>query len=129
MIDLYLREKSERARAKRHKVRKASKGSLVDQFVDILFPDTVQCSKMLGPQKKRDARQEAKKRFDNYLKAGKPWARLVEHFSVGIIFLIPEDLTNDEWVIKLSDTEMFSIPRLSFIMLYLLMLNVQYSEA
>jgi hypothetical protein len=48
MIDLYLREKSERALAKRRKVRKASKGSLVDQFVDILFLDTVQCSKMLG---------------------------------------------------------------------------------
>jgi hypothetical protein len=96
MIDLYLREKSERARAKRRKVRKASKGSLVDQFVDILFLDTVQCSKMLGPQEERDARREAKKRFDNYLKAGKPWARLVERFSAGIIFLIPEDLTNDE---------------------------------
>jgi hypothetical protein len=27
---------------------------------------------MLGPQEERDAHREAKKRFDNYLKAGKP---------------------------------------------------------
>jgi hypothetical protein len=88
------------ATAKRKHAGQASERSLVDLFVTILFPEEAQNTTKNASQK---ARKKAKKKFNNYLEVAKPWARLVERFGAGILFLIPRNLTNEEWVFSLSN--------------------------
>lgn len=82
------------AKAQRKHAGHASQGSLVDQFASIIFPDVVHDSqiKARGITK----RKPLKTRFDSFIKKAKPWARFVERYGGGILFLIPEDLTNEE---------------------------------
>lgn len=93
VVSLY----AEATAQKRHAGR-TSQGSLVDQFASILFPDTIQDSRMKvrGKTKQKTKRNPLKMRFDSYMKKAKPWARLVERYGGGILLLIPEDLTNEE---------------------------------
>ena len=46
-----------------------------------------------------DTREEAKRRFDNWIQHGKRWAKVVEYFGSGILLLIPQDLSNEKWVV------------------------------
>jgi hypothetical protein len=86
------------ATAQKKHAGRASQGSLVDQFASILFPDAIQDSRMKarGKTKRKTKRNPLKMRFDSYMKKAKPWARLVERYGGGILFLIPDDLTNEE---------------------------------
>jgi hypothetical protein len=82
------------ATAQKKHAGRASQGSLVDQFASILFPDVIQDSGIKARRKTK--RKPLKMRFDSYMKKANPWARLVERYGGGILFLIPEDLTNEE---------------------------------
>jgi hypothetical protein len=66
--------------------RKAANRSSKDIFVDFLLPQL---------QREDDTRQNAKKRFENWIALGKICAKLAEHFGEAILLLLPPDLSNE----------------------------------
>ena len=86
-----------KATARKKHAGRASQRSLVDQFASILFPDMIQDSRMKAQGKTKTKwktkRNPLMMRFDSYMKKAKPWARLVERYGGGILFLIPRELT------------------------------------
>lgn len=65
---------------------KFAKKSLNDIFIDLLLPQL---------QGEKSTRQNAKKRFENWMALGRICAKLVESFGAGIFLLIPRDLSNE----------------------------------
>ncbi|CZR50576.1 uncharacterized protein PAC_00450 [Phialocephala subalpina] len=66
--------------------RKAANRSLKDIFVDFLLPQL---------QREGGTRQNAKKRFENWMALGRICAKLAEHFGEAILLLLPPDLSNE----------------------------------
>jgi hypothetical protein len=88
-----MREKAARQKVKTKRARLGDRRrdmagrprrSLRDIFVDFLSEEKEGC--------------QATRVFDNVLALGQRWTRLVEYFGRGILLLIPQDLTNEEWV-------------------------------
>jgi hypothetical protein len=71
-------------------------GSLINDFVDLLFPETINNPSQRALQRQRKARKEAKMTFKSWIQLGEPWAALIDRFGLGILVLIPKDLTDDE---------------------------------
>ncbi|KAH8663692.1 hypothetical protein BGZ60DRAFT_73790 [Tricladium varicosporioides] len=65
---------------------KAGHKSLNDIFIDFLLPQL---------QKEDSTRQNAKKRFENWMALGRICAKLVGHFGEAILLLPPPDLWNE----------------------------------
>jgi len=95
IASLYKREKAARKKERRKRNRgrnpeaaNTPRKSVYDIFVDFLLSEL---------HKKNDGmREEANRRFDNWLQHGKRWAKLIEYFGSGILLLIPHDLSNDK---------------------------------
>jgi hypothetical protein len=92
---LYIREKATRKKEKRKRNRgrnldaaNSPRKSVYEIFVDFLLPEL--------QKKDGDVREEANRRFDNWIQHGKRWAKLIECFGCGILLLIPHDLSNDK---------------------------------
>jgi len=71
-------------------------GSLINDFVDLLFPETINNSGQRASKRQRKARKEAEMTVKNWLQLGEPWAALIDRFGLGILAVIPEDITDDE---------------------------------
>ncbi len=54
---------------------------MYDIFVDFLLLELL--------KEDGNMREEARRRFDNWIQHGKRWAKLVERFGLGILLLIP----------------------------------------
>jgi hypothetical protein len=70
--------------------------SPLDRFVNILFPETIKYKGKNISQEEKEKRPAAKEKFEKWVRCGEPWARMVQHFSYGIILLTPDNLSNKE---------------------------------
>jgi hypothetical protein len=102
VTSLYNRAKSARKQAPRRRKRRKSdrdngsnpvKRTVNDIFVDFLLPRL---------QKEGETSTEAKRRFENWTQLGRSCAKLVESFGAGILLLIPQDLSNEKYVIEVT---------------------------
>lgn len=76
----------QRKRRKATNSIKVANRSLNDIFIDFLLPQL---------QKENSTRHNAKKRFENWMALGRICAKLVESFGIGILLLMPRDLSNE----------------------------------
>jgi hypothetical protein len=95
IASLYKQEKAARKKENRKRNRGRNleaaitpRKSVYNIFIDILLSGLHKTNNGL--------REEANRRFDNWLQHGKRWARLIEYFGSGILLLIPHDLSNDK---------------------------------
>ncbi len=97
IIGFYLQVKAARKDVKQRRKRNRGRNldaantprkSVYDIFVDFLLPELL--------KEDGDMREEARRRFDNWIQHGKRWAKLVECFGLGILLLIPQDLSNEK---------------------------------
>jgi hypothetical protein len=70
--------------------------SLRDRFVNGLFPETMTCKGEHISQEKEEKQHAAKAKFEQWIRLGEPWARLVQRFGYGILLLVPHDLSNEK---------------------------------
>ena len=76
-----VKERRKRNRGRNRDAANTPRKSVFDIFVDSLLPELL--------KEDNDTREKAKTRFDNWIQRGKRWAKLIEHFSSGILLLIP----------------------------------------
>jgi hypothetical protein len=95
IISLYIQEKAARKKERRKRNRgrnldaaNTPRKSVYNILVDFLLPEL--------QKKDGNMREEANRRFDNWIQHGKRWAKLIECFGSGILLLIPHDLSNDK---------------------------------
>jgi hypothetical protein len=67
-----------------------------DRFVNTLFPKTIKYKGEHISQEKKEKRLAAKKKFEQWIGCGEPWARMAQRFGYGIILLIPNKLSNEK---------------------------------
>ena len=73
-----------------------SKGSLINNFVDLLFPQTMNAVDQRASQSQREARKAAENTFKHWIRLGERCAALINRFGLGILVVLPEDITDDE---------------------------------
>jgi hypothetical protein len=73
-----------------------SQGSLINNFIDLLFPQTMNTTGQRASQSQREARKAAEKIFKRWIRLGERCAALIGRFGLGILVILPEDITDDE---------------------------------
>jgi hypothetical protein len=73
-----------------------SQGSLINDFVDLLFPQTMNTSDRRASQSQREARKAAENTFKRWIRLDERCAALIDRFGLGILVILPEDITDDE---------------------------------
>jgi hypothetical protein len=110
LVSLYLKAQAnakakakQLTRTKKHKAVERATGraakrvaaAVLADFIDMLFPETIIFAE--GPtEEQMTIRNAAVQEFNNWRKLGKPFHSLITRFGLGIILLLPDDLSNEE---------------------------------
>jgi hypothetical protein len=96
MIGRFIERDAWKAAPKKRRKPNEIRLSPIDRFVDVLFPETAEYKDKHISQEKREKRLAAKKKFEQWIRSGEPWARMVQCYSYFILLLIPKKLSTEE---------------------------------
>ena len=85
------------------KRRSRPPNAIHQRIVDLMFPGTILGNENVTTEegrvkraKKEKNRNTASKRLTNWKASGKPWSQLIARFGLGILLLLPTDLSNEK---------------------------------
>jgi hypothetical protein len=104
LVELVSKFMEEREARKSMTKRKRGGPSPNERFTDLLFPETIGYKQAHKPKTRRansnekgdNPRERAKRTFEYWIRLGLPLMRMAQRFGIGILLLLPEDLTDAE---------------------------------